>query len=149
MLRWMSCAVALAMFVGGFISARGQDLFPQSPAQPTQAPPEETLPPPAPQASPAIKALDLPDNDMFGAGMGGRGGLGFGEGFGRIDGSGILASYRVAWLNSEAITGTTQHFESVREDWSIMVPIWRDGSDRLSFNVRVANTQIDTDIMVP
>jgi hypothetical protein len=141
--------IALAVLVGGLPLARGQDLFPPAPATPAPAPPEETLPQPTPQAPPSVAALELPDNDMFGNGAGGRGGLGFGDGFGRIDGSGILASYRIAWLNSEAITGTAERFESVREDWSIMVPIWRDGSDRLSFNVRVANTQIDTDIMVP
>ena len=61
----------------------------------------------------------------------------------------FLASYRVAWLNSESITGTGLQFESVREDWSISVPVWRDGSDRLSFTARLAYTQITSDAMVP
>ncbi len=153
MLRPVSFVLLLVIFVCNASPTQGQDLFPQAPAQPLPAPANDAASPPpsTPQQSPAISALELPESDMFTSGRGGRGGFGsdFGDGFSRIDGSGILASYRVAWLNNEQITGTTQHFESVREDWSVMVPIWRDGTERLSFTARVAYTQVNSDAIVP
>ncbi len=151
MLRPMSLVALFAAFVCA--SAPGQDLFPQVPAQVAPAPVDAApvAPTPAPQVPPAMAAIEFPDADSSASGRGGRGGIGpdFGDGFSRIDGSGILASYRVAWLNNESITGTALHFESVREDWSILAPLWRDGTERLTFSVRLAYAQVNSDAMVP
>jgi hypothetical protein len=133
-----------------------QELFPKAipgpggSAPPEGPPPEQVAPAPA-LPSPAAAALEIPDTDTFGGGRGGRGGFGseFSDPLGRIGGTGILANYRITWLPSEAVTGTANHFQSVREEWSVAFPLWRDVTDRIGFSVHLSNTLLDTDATVP
>jgi hypothetical protein len=107
----------------------------------------------APAASaPAATVLEIPDAEALFGGRGERGGgLGsdFGDPLARIGGTGILASYRVTWLPSEAVTGTAMHLAAVREELSISVPLFRDASDRIAFSAHVRNSLFDTDALTP
>ena len=108
------------------------------PLTPVPSPPEAVpIPDPGPAAPPS------PFDD-------GRSGGGFGGGFGRDFRPSLLrADYRVTWFPDEPIHGQNANLGMVREDLSLALPVWHDGTNDFAATAHVRNEIIHTTAILP
>jgi hypothetical protein len=110
---------------------------------PSQAPAQDT-PPPQPAAPVQEQTVPGANSDWTaGSALFGRGGLG---GFGSADVGHmpIRADYRATWFPDEPVKGQGTDLGFVRQDLSVVFPLWQNAPDELSGSVHVRNELLHT-----
>jgi hypothetical protein len=121
-------------------------------------PPESTpfdLSPPTRKGDRA--ASDFDGFGMGGSGMGGMGLGGFGMGGPGMGGFGMGAAgmggpaYGATWYPSRPVSGSAPEtdFGLLRQNLSMAMPVWRDGSDFVMLSAGVRDTMFFTDVVLP
>jgi hypothetical protein len=61
----------------------------------------------------------------------------------------LAPSYRVTWMPSEDVIGQNTHLSVVRQDFRLLVPVWKDECSMLGLTTTVRNVINETDAILP